>query len=461
MLDTQDTLPAIEERLRHGTQIAEQDFDLDLVYGTMRRLVDRYDVRYDPATPVPWDDALADRVFAAAMEFFSACGVYHREASAVGRFSPTEIDAAIAGYRDGAWFGEGPDRRRLAARRPDSGLRPWCHVGAGTVASSEAVARQIVLGNASLPEADSMSVCALNRLDGIPVAPGEASEVEAAVRSIRLARQACADAGRAGLAITNGIASAGSARTTAAAASDPASGWRTSDAIIVGALPEFKVSVDMLAKAAFCRRSGCRLVLAGAPLIGGFCGGPAGAAVLNTAYALFGMLIYPADYFLSLPLEIRANCGTGREAIWAMAVSAQAIGRNSRMPVIALAYAAGGPWTESFYYESAAFLAGAVASGASFQSPHPARAVREDHVTPLEMRTTLDMGLAGASLTRREANELVARLLPRYEGGLAAASAGRPFADCFDAAGRAPRPEYQAFVDELRGELHSLGFPRL
>jgi hypothetical protein len=143
-----------------------------------------------------------------------------------------------------------------------------------------------------------------------------------------------------------------------------------------------------------------------------------------------------------------------------MAVSAQAISRNTRMPVMALPYAAGGPWTESFYRESAAFLAAAVTSGASFQSPHPARAVREDHVTPLEMRTTLQMGLACASLTRRDANALVARLLPRYEGGLATASAGRPYADCFDPAARAARPEYLAFVEDMRQELADLGFPR-
>jgi methylamine--corrinoid protein Co-methyltransferase len=447
----------IRERAGRGEALEEQDFDLERVYGTLTRLVRQFDVRYDPGTPVPCDDALADRVFAAAMEFFVACGVFHRELRRVATFSREEVEGVVTGFQDGAWFGEGMDRRRIAARRPDDSSRPWCHVGSGTVASSEEIARQIVFGNASIAEADSMSVNALNRLDGVPVRPGEFSEVEAAVRSIAVARNACAAAGRPGLAITNGIAAAGSARTTIAAACDPASGWRPSDAIIVGALPEFKVSVDMMEKATFCRRSGCRLVLAGAPLIGGFCGGPAGAAVLNAAYALFGMLVYPADYFLSLPLEMRTNCGTGREAIWAMALSAQAVSRNTRMPIVALAYAAGGPWTESFFYESAAFLAAAVASGASFQSPHPARALWEDHVTPLEMRLTTAMGLACAGLDRREANAIVRRLLPRYEKGLPSAPPGRPYAVCFDPSRGVPREEYEDFVGGVTSVLRSLG----
>jgi hypothetical protein len=194
-------------------------------------------------------------------------------------------------------------------------------------------------------------------------------------------------------------------------------------------------------------------------MIGGFCGGPAGAAIANAAYALFGMLVYPADYFLSLPIEIRANCGTGRAAIWTMALSAQAVSRNTRMPVIALAYAAGGPWTESFFYESAAFLAAAVTSGASFQSPHPARAIRDDHVTPLEMRVTTEMGLLAAPLTRREANDLVSRLLPRYEGRLKDASPGKPYPECFDVSTGQPLDAYVDFVDTLTANLSAHGFP--
>jgi methylamine--corrinoid protein Co-methyltransferase len=451
---------AFLERARRGERIAEEDFDLDRVYGTLSALVSRYDVHYDPGCPVPSDDSLADRVFAAALDFVAACGIYHRDLGTIAAYTRQEAETAVATFRDDAAFGEGDDRRILASRRPDSSDRPWCHVGSGIVASTEEIASQIVFGNASIAAADSMSVCALNRLDGVAVRPGEPSEVQAAVRSIRVARAACARAGRPGLPITNGIAAAGSARITSAAAADPAAGWRASDGIIVGALPEFKVNADLMDKAIFCERSGCHLVLAGAPMIGGFCGGPAGAAIVNAAYALFGMLVYPADYFLSLPIDIHARCGTTREVIWATAVSAQAVSRNSRMPVIALAYAAGGPWTESFFYESAAFLAAAVASGASFQSPHPARAVLDDHVTPLEMRVTTAMGLRAAPLTRREANGLVRRLLPRYEGRVTDAPPGKPYTECFNVATGRPRDAYLDFTERVWAELWSLGFPR-
>ena len=77
--------------------------------------------------------------------------------------------------------------------------------------------------------------------------------------------------------------------------------------------------------------------------------------------------------------------------------------------------------TESFYYESAAFIAASIASGVSIQTPHPAKAVLVDYVTPLEMETTTEMALACAGMTRREANRVVNALLPRYEKDLATA----------------------------------------
>ena len=42
----------------------------------LRRVVGKYGIKYEPQNPVPADDDLADRVWAAGMEFLYETGVY-------------------------------------------------------------------------------------------------------------------------------------------------------------------------------------------------------------------------------------------------------------------------------------------------------------------------------------------------------------------------------------------------
>ena len=446
------------ERAKVSPPVSADTFDLDNVYATLKRLADKYEIRYDPETPVPADDALADKVFDAAVEFFVECGVYFQDTSSVIRFSREEVLEAIATYDGDCRFGEGKEARVFRSRKPDSSSRPWCHVGSGIVASTEEIAFNIVRGNASVAAADSMSVCALDRVDGRKITTGQPTEVLGAIRSLAIARDACLHAGRPGLPIINGIATAGSAIATIAAAA-PQFVLRPSDCIIVGSLAEMKTNAEMLAKAAWCQAGGYNIVLASAPMLGGFAGGPVTTAILNTAYAFFGMLVYQCNYYLTLPLHINGSCSTTRDVIWATAASSQALARNTNMPTLSLGYVAGGPWTESFYYESAAFVAASIASGVSTQTPHPARATLTDHVTPLEMQTTTDMALACAGMTRKEASDVVLKLLPKYEDGLSTADVGKPYPECFNLATGKPKDAYVDFVAKIKSDLTGLGMP--
>jgi len=453
-----DSLLQICERAQQGNSISAESFDLDCVYATLARLIDKYDIKYEPDNPVPADDMLADRVFDAAVEFFVDCGVYFQNTKTVIHFSRPEVLDAVANYNGQCHFGEGKEARIFRSRKPDSSSRPWCHVGSGIVASSEEIAFKVVQGNASIKAADSMSVNALAKIDGHDIQTGQPTEILGPIRSIKIARQACRLAGRPGLPIINGIATAGSATARIAAATS-AFEWRPTDGIIVGALAELKTNWEMMALVTYCLSSGFNIVLAAAPMVGGYAGGPEGVAILNTAYVFFGMLVYQCNYYLSLPLHIKLSCSTTRDVIWATAVSSQAIARNTNMPTLMLAYAAGGPMTESFFYESAAFIAASIASGVSTQTPHPAKAVLTDYVTPLEMKITTEMALACAGMTRKEANRVVNTLLPRYEQGLATASSGKSYTECFNLATGRATDEYLSFVEKIKNQLCTASIP--
>jgi methylamine--corrinoid protein Co-methyltransferase len=386
--------------------------------------------------------------------------VYIRSTKTVVYFTRAEVAEAIVTYNGDCHFGEGKEARIFRSRKPDSSSRPWCHVGSGIVASSEEIASRIVQGNASIKAADSMSVNALDKIDGYSITTGQPTEILGAIRSIKIARDACRQAGRPGLPIINGIATAGSALATIAAAGEEFD-FRPSDGIIVGTFAEFKTNWEMMAKVTYCLSSGTNIVLASAPMLGGYGGGPEAVAILNAAYVLFGMLVYQCNYYLSLPLHLNLSCSTTRNVIWATALSSQAISRNTNMPTLTLAYAAGGPMTKSFFYESAAFIATSIASGVSTQTPHPAKAVLADYVTPLEMKTTTEIALACTGMTRKEANKVVNTLLPEYEQGLATACTGKIYTECFDLTTGCPTDEYLDFVEKIRKQLTKVGIPLL
>ena len=57
----------IVERALNGPYYSEKDFDMKIMVPKVRVIVKKYDIRYDPETPIPDDDKLADDVFQAGL----------------------------------------------------------------------------------------------------------------------------------------------------------------------------------------------------------------------------------------------------------------------------------------------------------------------------------------------------------------------------------------------------------
>jgi methylamine--corrinoid protein Co-methyltransferase len=72
------------------------------------------------------------------------------------------------------------------------------------------------------------------------------------------------------------------------------------------------------------------------------------------------------------------------------------------------------------------------------------------------MKTTTEMTLACTGMTRKQANRLVNTLLPKYEQGLATASVGKSYTECFDLKTARPKDEYLTFVEKIKKKLSSL-----
>ena len=435
----------------------QETFDLDVVFANASKLCEKYKIEYDPENPVPSDDDLADRVYQAAVDFVVQTGVYCSDTGRVIKFTRPEVLEAMANTPGRCIMGEGKDRYVWTPRLPDSDTKPWFHVGTGIANTDDRIAFNLVKAYAEIKQANSVSVPAIVKIDGQMVTSGTPTEILASIRGIKIARDALRHAGRPGLAIGNCISTAGTSMATIAA-SAPQFGLRPSDGWLVGWLAEMKVNMGTLNKATYLSSWGANIGNEGAPLVGGYAGGPAGSAILNVAYTLIGQVVHNCDYHLLFPVHITKGCCTSREVLWTVSVSSQAISRNTKELVWSLGYIAAGPMTKQFFYESAAYIAAALPSGVSAQTCHPARAVLNDYVTPMEMLGAVELMEACTGMSRTRGNELAKELLKKYEGKIDSAPTGKKYQECYDLDTGLPSQDYVDLYSEVKEELRVLGF---
>jgi methylamine--corrinoid protein Co-methyltransferase len=396
--------------------MSEQDFDMRVFIPRLNQVVKDYGIEYDKENPIPSDDEAADNLFNAAVDFLSQVGVYCQDTNRVIQFTQGEILEAVQEAPGRCFAGEGKDAGLFGMRKPDDRRIPWLHVGSGIVSTTEEMTTNLIEAYGAIAEADSISISALDSIRGIPVMAGSPAELYAAIRGIRIGREALRRAGRPGLPIMNLISTAASAVTTIAA-SGPQFGLRPTDGWLVGAISEMKIDFGAMNKVAYLRNWGANIGAESSPILGGYCGGPAGTAVVSTAYILMGLLVQKGNYQLTFPVHFKHGCSTTRDVLWVASTSCQAASRNIPMPVIWLGYIAAGPNTKLYFYESAAHLLCAVTSGApSVQTPHPAKAIKVDGITPIEAKFGVEMGIAATKLNREQASERVLRLLEKNPG---------------------------------------------
>ena len=92
----------------------------------IRRVVKEYNIKYDGHTSVNQDDDLADRVWAAAKDFFVSTGVYNQDTHRVMQFTEREVNEVLYTKRPKYLIGAGHDQRWLRVRAvEDKERRPF------------------------------------------------------------------------------------------------------------------------------------------------------------------------------------------------------------------------------------------------------------------------------------------------------------------------------------------------
>jgi methylamine--corrinoid protein Co-methyltransferase len=150
-------------------------------------------------------------------------------------------------------------------------------------------------------------------------------------------------------------------------------------------------------------------------------------------------------------------CSTTPDMLYVVSTSSQAVSRNVGVPYYALGYAAAGSATKQYFYEAASYLLAIQSSGIGIEDVHPNKAVVTNGALPIDSEFTCSLGHGMVGITRKEANQIIKRLVEIYGGGIKNPPTGRILNECYDIRTMRPDDELRRTYDEAVRELEGLG----
>jgi len=432
----------VYQRSETGSFVKEADFDRRV--GTVAaQAVKKHGLRFDREQVIPEDDDLADRLYQAGLDLFLELGVYCKDSSRLIKFSRSEVEWALRHAPVSVTYGQGRETRTMRFRGVEDPNPPFCvntPVGC-TVGEERFVA--MVQSYAQEPLSDTFSSAFSQTVHGRPIKSGTPQEVEAAVWNVLKLREAARAAGRPLIGIHNLISNA--EKTDAIlAAMQPELGVQPNDGLAVAAVAEMKVDYERLKKVVYLNHSRLNRYGLYGPIMGGYAGGPEATAVVHVAHHFLGLLAFGAQWHDGFPLHLMQGCNSTRDLLWLIAVTGQALARNTRLLIGVSPFTAAGPCTEMVIHELAAVVLAATVSGLHLNLAAVARNKLPERSSGMEARIGAEAGhlIARKRISRAQANDIVKKLLGEYESRIPEAPQGKRFDECYDLAAVRPTPEY-------------------
>jgi methylamine--corrinoid protein Co-methyltransferase len=446
----------IMERSKTGPYIEEKDFLPKRFTPTLRKLIKAYEIKYDPATPLPADDAMADRIWQAGWDLFREVGVYNTNSHRIITVSDQEIKEALYISKDRYWVGAGKDAVLWKHRRVEDTEPPFC-IFSPDITCDEHLHHSMCLAYLKEPLLDGFCAPILEESIGQLIQSGSPTEINGCIQHIYNMRLAARQLGRPGtFFVAVGTAEHDSGQI---AVSDNDWGARTTDSRLVGSLTEFKTADTLLNRAVHYAQYGCYTGHLTGPIYGGWCGGSEGVAVALVAYTLMGLVIHGAIYSQHFPFHLNWGSNTTRELLWPIAMAGQALARNSKLLYTSNGFANAGPMTEMLFYETACHALVSTVTGWHLWEMASTRNKYRNRATPMEARLGMEVGHAVArmGMTREQANEIALKLLAKYEAQAETAPIGHEYAQCYDAATARPTPEHEDMYRRVKEDICAMG----
>ncbi|MFC1862973.1 monomethylamine:corrinoid methyltransferase [Thermodesulfobacteriota bacterium] len=446
----------ILSRSKTGKFMEEDDFLPKLFTPTLKKLIKKYEIKYDPQNPCPTDDDMADRIWHAALELFLEVGVYNTDTHRIIAVSDEEIKEALYIAKGKFWVGSGKDAVLWTHRKVEDREPPFC-IMSPDITCDEKYHQSICMAYLKEPLLDGFCGPILEETFGHLIESSGPYEISGCIQHIYNQKMAARLLGRPGtFMVAVGTAEHDSGQI---AVSDNEWGVQKSDSRLVGSLTEFKTADTLLNRVIHYAQYGCFTGNLTGAIYGGWCGGSEGTAITTVAYSLIGLVIHGAAFNQHFPFHLNYVSNTTRELLWAISMAGQALARNSKLLYTSNGFANAGPMTKMLFRETACHALVSTVSGWHLWEMASTRNKYRNRATPMEARIGMEVGHAVArqGMTREEANDIANRLLSKYEDNAADAPLGSEYHECYDVAKAIPTQDHYDMYRKVKDELVEMG----
>lgn len=438
-------------RTESGPYISERDFDIEVVSKTTRELVKKYGLKYDRKELITLKPEMADGAFQAGLELAEIAGYYCINTSRQIKFTRQELLRALQAAPRSLNIGWGKDQRTIQASEWGVLRRPFIWAGFSGAPLTEEMYRASIRSYIKEPLVDALGHGSLFRIDGIDARNDSPMEVLATQREILYIREALMREGRPGMPFIGGESSTTGLGDLAVMNPDylPPGAFH-----FIPTLNELKIDYRNLSRVMGGLQYGIYNINLVDAIIGGYAGGPEGAAVVTIAAFILGLMICRASISLCHPAHHKWVSTSPPESIWAENLVGQAFARNSPLIIIGDVWTSSGTGTKDVLQEIAAITITKTLTG---NHPHGVGSTngKFPHGSGLDARWMAETALAAYNnnLSLERGNEIVCELVSRYEDKLANPDLGYPYDQVYDVEKVEPLPWWQELYDENKREF--------
>ena len=455
-----DRLMDVLDKAHNGSICKTFEWDTRVIPQTIAQALKKHKLEKscNPANPVNQDMELADRYFEAAMEVAAEVGMLCTDTQRVIKYSREELQAGLDAAPAEFSLGQGQQTARFKHRGLEDPTLPiW--VSPLSIAVSEDVFEPLVEGIASVPEVDCLEGPSFETIWGAPLRAGSPYELLAGKWQAVSFDRAVKAAGREGI----GLYAVGTSPThygVLGGFGTPGGYKPERDIVLMLSPVEIKTSYENLLKLAHTYNCGGISYGGSWSMIGGYAGGPEGAALSCIACTIILYNVYQCVNGASFPYDMRTMGNCGRPALWALGLVFQALSRNTHICANSVLNQTAGPATSMLLYESAVGMMTLAACGTtSCTGPRSAGGKYTNYITPLEVKFAGEVFKKSAGMSLAKANDIANKLLPKYEEKLGKPDKGQSFKECYDVSRLRPTDEWQKIYDTVKNEVIGAGIP--
>ena len=445
----------------------QKEFDTKVYWPRLKELTKKYGIEYAEGKVVPTDDDELDAIWQAGKELLLDVGILNVSTERRILFSEEEIDAALENLPRTVTLGEGQDAITIGHRDfedYDHGPTPVGTMGRILGPISDDLYEKIALSYAQEPLIDYVHFQGVKtEINGIPIKPGSPFEMMAEQQHVAVVNDIKRRVGRPGL--PDGGSTPVNLQAEMAAA-NPLWGVKKGDVRHVYIMPQLKTDYDQMSRAYFWHSYGANIWGILQAYIGGAAGGPATAAVNGVADLLAYVMIYEPTLLGTWPTDALYFSNSSKYALYVANYGGAAFSKHTHFPALV-----GAAWqmtaginSEEYFWETAAGAIGSATLGFLVAGGTGHQSAGLDQAGGLGARFAAEVGKAvgQARLTRVQANELVNKILPKYQpliDNRTLHTIGSDFRTAYDLKTVQPKPEYLAIYNKVKAELREMGLP--